>query len=118
MHSHRLIINLHETFCNDAKWIHISHSKGPVAGHYMITNSSSTKCVHCVRSEDVTARLLMIQFYWDVMLCCWQDVPSILELLYPEYKIIIFLLCVWNYSLSDNVTTHRTSISHRLSSTE
>jgi hypothetical protein len=84
-------MNLNEAFCKDAKWIHISHSKGPVAGHY-ITNSSSTKCVHCVRPEDVTAMQLMIQFYWDVMQCCWQEVPSILELLYPEYKVITFLL--------------------------
>jgi len=67
MHSQRLIMNLNETFCEDAKWTHISHSKVPVADHYMITNSSSTKCVYFVRSEDVTAMLLMIQFYWDVM---------------------------------------------------
>jgi len=63
-------------------------------------NSSSAKCVHCMRSEDVTAMLLTIQFYWDVMRCCCQDVPSILELLYPEDKVITFLLNVWNYSLS------------------
>jgi len=81
----------------------------------MITNYSSTKCVHCVRSEDVTAMLLMIQFYWVVMRCWWQDVPSILQLLYPEDKGITFLLNVWNYSLSDNATTHRTSISHHIS---
>jgi len=56
--------------------------------------------------------LLMIQFYWDVMQCCWQDVPSILELLYPEYNVITFLLNVWNYSLSDSVSSHRTLISH------
>ena len=112
MYSQRLIMNLNEIFCKDAKWIDISHSKGPVAGHYMITNSSFTKCVHCVRSEDVTAMLLMIQFYWDVMQCCWQDVPSILELLYPEYKVITFLLNVWNYSLTESVSSHRTSISH------
>jgi len=71
MHSQQPILNWNETFCKDAKWTHISHSKGPVADHYMITNSSSTKCVHCVRSEDVTAMLLMIQFYWDVMQCWW-----------------------------------------------
>jgi hypothetical protein len=47
-----------------------------------------------VRSEDVTAMLMMIQFYWDVMQCCWQDVPSILELLCPEDKGITFLLNV------------------------
>jgi hypothetical protein len=47
-----------------------------------------------VRSEDVTAKLLMIQFYWDVMQCCWQDVSGILELLYPEDKGITFLLNV------------------------
>jgi hypothetical protein len=69
----------------------VSQSKGPVAGHYMITNSSSTKFVHCVRSGDVTAMLLLIQFYWDVMQCCRQDVPSILEMLYPEDKGIMFL---------------------------
>jgi hypothetical protein len=105
-------MNLNETFGKDAKWIHISHSKGTVAGHYMITNSSSTKCVHSVRSEDVTAMLLMIQFYWDVMQYCWQEVPSILELLYPEYRVITFLLNDWNYSPSDSVSSHRTLISH------
>jgi len=36
-------MNLNEAFCKDAKLIHISHSNSPVAGHYMITNSSSTK---------------------------------------------------------------------------
>jgi len=48
-------------------------------GHYMITNSHSAKCVHCVRSEFVTAVLLMIQFYWDVMRCSRQDVPAFLN---------------------------------------
>jgi len=112
MHSQKIIMNLNETFCKDAKWIHISQSKGLVAGHYMITESSSAKCVHCVRSEFVTA---MIQFYWDVMWCCWSDVPSILELLYPEDKVITFLLNVWNYSPNDSVSSHGTSISHRIS---
>jgi len=112
MHSQRLIPNWNETFCKGAKWIHIAQSKGPVAGHYMIMNSSSTKCVHCVRSEDDTAKLLTIHFSWDVFQCCQQDVPSILELLYPEDKVITFLLNVWNYSTSDNVTFHRTSTSH------
>jgi hypothetical protein len=41
--------------------------------------------------------LLMIQFYWNVMWCCWQHVSSILELLYPDDKGITFLLNVWNY---------------------
>jgi hypothetical protein len=59
--------------------------------------------------------LLMIQFYWDVMQCCWQDVPSILELLYAEDKGITFHLNVWNYSPSDSVTFSKTSISHRIS---
>ena len=80
-------MNLNERFCKDAKWIHISHSKGPVAGHYMITNSSSTKCVYCIRSEDVTAMLLMIQFYWDVMQCCWQDVRAFLNCFTPNIKL-------------------------------
>ena len=69
MHSQRLILNCNKTFCKDEKWTHVSHSKGTVADHYMITNYSSTKYVHCVRSEDVTAMLLMIQFYWVVMWC-------------------------------------------------
>jgi len=81
MHSQQLIMNLNEAFCKDAKWIHIPQSKGPVAGDYMIRNSSFAKCVHCVRSEFVTAMLLMVHFYWDVMQFCWQDDPSILELL-------------------------------------
>jgi len=82
MHSQKLIMNLNETFCKDAKWIHISLCEGPVSGHYMLMNSSFAKCVHCVRSEFVTAMLLMIQFYWDVMRSCWQDVPfKCLELL-------------------------------------
>jgi hypothetical protein len=58
--------------------------------------------------------LLMIQSHWDVRRCCWQDVPSILELLYPEDKGITFLLNVWNYSFIDSVTTHTTSISHQI----
>ena len=64
MHSQWLTVSWNETFCKGAKWNHIAQSKSPVAGHYMIMNSSSAKCVHCVRSEFVTA---MIQFYWDVM---------------------------------------------------
>jgi len=76
----------------------------------MTTNSSSTKCVHCVRSEDVTAMLLMIQFYWDVMQCWWQDVPTILELLYPKEKAIEFLLKAGiEYNLwtsSSNISAH------------
>jgi hypothetical protein len=104
-----------ETFCKCAKWTHIAQSKGPVAGHYMKTYYSSTKCVHCVGYEEVTVMLLIILFYWDVMWCCWQDVLCILELLYPEYKVITFLLNVWNYSPSDSVTFHKTSISHRIS---
>jgi hypothetical protein len=60
-------MNWNETFCKGAKWTHMAQSKGPVAGHYMITNSGFTKWVHCVRSEVVTAILLMIQFSWDVM---------------------------------------------------
>ena len=107
MHSQRLILNWNETFCKGAKWTHIAQSKGPVAGHYMIMNSDSTNCVHCARSEDVTA---MIQFPWDVIWCCWPDIPSILELLYPEDKVIMFVLNVWNYSPSDSVTFNRTSI--------
>jgi len=67
MHSKWLIQSWNETFCKGAKRTHPSQSKGPVAGHYMITNSSFAKCVHCVRSEFVTAMFLMIQFYWDVM---------------------------------------------------
>jgi len=74
----------------------------------MITNSSSPICLHCVRSEFVTAMLLKIQFHWDVMRCCQQDVPSILELLYHEDKFIRFFSNVRNYSHSDSVTTHRT----------
>jgi len=101
-----------ETFCDGVKWNHIAHSIDPVAGHYMIMNSSFAKYVHCVRSEDDSAMLLTIHFSWDVMRCCQQDVPSILELLYPEDKVITFLLNVCIYSPSDNVTTHRTSISH------
>jgi hypothetical protein len=66
MYSQHLILNWNETFCEDAKWTHIAQSKGPVAGHYMITNSSAAKW-YCVRSEDVTAMLLMIQFHLDVM---------------------------------------------------
>ena len=112
MHSQQLILNWNEMFCKGAKWTHPSQSKRPVAGHYMIMNYSSAKCIYCVRSENVTAMLLMIQFYWDVMWCCWQDVPSILELLYLEDKVIMFLLNVWNYSPSDSVTIHGTSISH------
>jgi len=81
----------------------------------MIMNSSSAKCVQCVRSEDVIEMLLMIQFYWDVMQCFWQDVPSILELVYPEDKVIIFLLNVSNCSPSDSDTFSKTSISHRIS---
>jgi hypothetical protein len=100
-HSQHFTLNWNVTFCEDAKWTHIAQSKDPVAGHYMITNSSSAKCVHCVRYEDVTAMLLMIQFYWHVMQCCRQDVPSILELLYPDDKVITFLLNIWNYSLID-----------------
>jgi len=54
--------------------------------------------------------LLTIHFSLDVMRCCQQDVPSILELLYPEDKVITFLLNVWNfwnYSTSDSVTFHK-----------
>ena len=117
MHSQRLIMTLNETFCKYAKWIHIFQSKGPVANHYTIRNSSSAKCVHCARSEFVIAMLLMTQFYWDVM-WCWQDVPSILELLYPKGKGITLLLNVWNYSPSNSVSSHRTSISHQISLTD
>jgi len=62
--------------------------------------------------------MLMIQFHWDVMRCCRQDVPSILELLYTEDKGNMFHSNVRNYSHSDSVTTHRTSISHQTSLTE
>jgi hypothetical protein len=62
--------------------------------------------------------LLMIQFHWDVMWCCQQDVPTILELPYAEDKGNMFLSNVRNYSHSDSVTTHRTSISHQISSTD
>jgi hypothetical protein len=80
----------------------------------MIMNSISAKCISCLRSEDVTAMLMAIPFSWDVMRCCWQDVPSILELLYPEDKGITFLLNAWNYSPSDSFTSHSTSISQRV----
>jgi hypothetical protein len=95
MHSQRLILNWNETFCKGEKWTHIAQSEGPVADHYMI-NSSSAKCVHCVRYEDVIAMLLMTQFHWDVMRYCWPVVSSILELLYRERKVIMFLLNIWN----------------------
>jgi len=55
-------MNLNETFCKGAKWTHIAQCKSPVADHYMVTNSSSAKCAHCVRSEFVRAMLLIIQF--------------------------------------------------------
>jgi len=112
MHSQKLIMNLNKSFCKDAKWIHISQSKGPVAGHYMITNSSFANYLHYGRFDIVTAMLLMVQFYWDLMQFCWQDVPSIIELLYAEDKVIMFLLNVWNYSPADSVSSHGTSIPH------
>ena len=114
MHSQQLILNRNETFCKDAKCTHIAQSRGPVAGHYMVMNSSSVKRVQCVRSDDIRAMLLMVHFYWDVMRCCWQDVSSILELLNPEDKVIMFLSNVWNYSDSVSVTFHKTSNSHRI----
>ena len=49
MHSQQLILNRNETFCKDAKWTHISQSKGPVAGRPLHDNKFSFRkmCTLC-----------------------------------------------------------------------